>query len=365
MICYRELIPSHYKITAVGSLRVSRWQRMEAQYIGGGIQSELLICYALYEFVIVWRRRMNILQLRYLSEALRQDFNISQVARVLHTSQPGVSVQLRRLERELGMEIFLRERNRLVGLTPMGKSVVDGAERALREIDIIYDLAESNQQDSSGILSIVTTHAQARYRLPAMLQRFGAVYPNVKPVVQLASARPLAEQLALGKADLGLFSDVQPLPEEIVRLPIRSQQRMLLTSPGHPLLRMKKPKLVDLAKYPLILGQYLPNVETILQQFELNSLTPQTIKLANTDVIKAYVEKNMGVAIIAEFTFDAKRDKGLRVRSLTHLFPPTTTYLLLNRKHLLKRYVYEFIQYMSPDLTREVIENALANQVKA
>lgn len=305
---------------------------------------------------------MNFQQLRSVREALRQGFNLTAVADALHTSQPGVSRQIRELEDELGVEIFERVGKRLVGLTPPGRTVLPIVERLLLEADNLRRAGESFTQQDSGALTVVTTHVQARYRLPAAVQDFRRHFPRVVLHLHQGSPGSVAQRLLSGEADIGIATEVLPRFEDLVVLPCYHWSYRVLVAQGHVLADGKPLTLERLAAFPLITydGVYAGRAH-IDEAFAAAGLAPDfTILAMNADVIKTYVELGVGVGIVAEMAYEPARDQALVALDASALFASNTTHIAVRRGAYLREYAYAFIQTFAPALSREVVRAAQA-----
>lgn len=300
---------------------------------------------------------MNIQQLRFICEVARHGIKVSRVAELLHISQPSVSTQIRLLEEELGLTIFTRQRNRLIAVTPVGNEIIERARRALLEIDEIRELARAHSADNSGTLIIAASHTQARFRLPAVLRGFAEHYPRVHITIRPESGRQILDTLRAGQADIGILSSIDDLHSDLFGIPFQTYRRLLLVAPDHPLLEVASPSLDDIARHPIVLYEPSQTGAMILNALErMGRQATSVIKGTNADVVKAYVEQGLGVAVLPELVFDAERDRGLRAINVDHLFPSSTTFVVLNRKHYQRAYAYAFIEILAPQVTRSVIE---------
>jgi len=306
-------------------------------------------------------RSMNFQQLRSVREAVRRGFSLTEVAHALHTSQPGVSRQIRELEEELGIEIFVRAGKRLVGLTPPGRTVLPIVERLLLEAENLKRAGEGFAQEDRGELTIVTTHVQARYRLPPSVQAFRADFPRVVVHLHQGSPDNVAQRLLAGDADIGIATDVLPRYDNLVVLPCYHWNYRVLVPHGHPLAEGVL-TLQRLAAFPLVTydGVYAGRAH-IDHAFEAAGLTPDfTILAMNADVIKTYVELGVGVGIVAEMAYEPARDMALQALDASRLFAPNTTHIAVRRGAFLREYAYAFIQTFAPALTRAVVRAAQA-----
>jgi LysR family cys regulon transcriptional activator len=311
---------------------------------------------------------MNFQQLRSVREAARRGFNLTEVAAMLHTSQPGVSRQIRELEEELGVDIFVRAGKRLTGLTPPGASLLGVVERLLLEAENLRRAGEDFRASERGVLSIAATHSQARYALPQVVRDFRQRYPQVVLHLHQGSPRQVAQMLLAGEADIGVATEALAGYEPLATLPCYRWSHSIIVPPGHPLLQENTPvTLAALARYPIITyEQGYTGRAHIDDAFARAGLTPEVVLTAmDADVIKTYAELGMGVGIIAAIAFDPERDRHLHAIDARHLFEVNLTRLALRRGAWLRGYAYAFIESFVPTLTREVVERALQSQIAA
>lgn len=308
---------------------------------------------------------MNFQQLRAVRETARLGFNLTEVAQALHTSQPGVSRQIRELEDELGIEIFVRAGKRLTGLTPPGEVLLPIVERLLLDADNLKQVGDEFVAQNSGRLSIAATHSQARYALPTVVRDFRAVYPQVTLELHQGSPRQVAAMLLSGEADIGVATEALAQYEQLVALPCYRWTHSIVVPPDHDLLKIDGPvTLQQLARFPIITYEAGYTGRTHIDEaFAKAGLKPSVVLSAmDADVIKTYVELGMGVGIVASIAFDAERDRTLRALDARHLFEVNLTRLAVRRGTWLRGYVYAFIESFAPTLTREVVQRALAGE---
>jgi LysR family transcriptional regulator, cys regulon transcriptional activator len=304
---------------------------------------------------------MNFQQLRSVREAVRCGFNLTEVAAVLHTSQPGISRQIRELEDELGIQVFVRAGKRLTGLTPPGETVLPIVERLLLDLDNLRRAGAEYSAQTSGRLSIAATHSQARYALPSVVRDFRQLYPQVTLSLHQGSPKQVAEMLLDGEADIGVATEALAHYEQLVALPCYRWTHSVVVPPGHELLDGKPLTLKRLARHPIITYETGYTGRTHIDEaFERAKLHPSIVLSAmDADVIKTYVELGMGVGIVASIAFDPERDRSLRAIDAGKLFEVNLTRLAVRRGTWLRGYVYAFIESFAPTLTREVVEKAL------
>jgi LysR family cys regulon transcriptional activator len=304
---------------------------------------------------------MRFQQLRYLSEIARRDLSVSAAAEALHTSQPGVSRQVKELEGELGVEIFVRRGKRLTGLTEPGRAVLAIAERILAEAANLKRAGEEFANARRGSLTIATTHTQARYALPGAVAAFKRRFPDVQLVIHQGNPTQICEMVLRGEAEFAIATEQIAEYPELVSLPCYRWNRCVVVPARHPLARVKPLTLEAVARYPIVTYDFaFANRSLVQKAFDQRSLAPKVVLTAlDADVIKTYVELGLGVGIMASMAFDAKRDRGLRALDASHLFESSTTRLGVKRGAWLRRYAYEFIEMFAPRLPRSVVEPAV------
>ncbi|SFM58954.1 CysB family HTH-type transcriptional regulator [Variovorax sp. OV329] len=303
---------------------------------------------------------MNFQQLRSVREAVRCRFNLTEAAQALHTSQPGVSRQIRELEDELGLELFVRAGKRLTGLTPPGGHLLPIIERMLLESRNLREAGQEFLAQRTGLLSIAATHSQARYALPIAVQEFRGRFPEVRLHLRQGSPQQIAQMLLDGEADVGIATEALSDYPQLVALPSFRWTHSLIAPPGHPLL--DGPLTIErLAAWPLVTyDSGFTGRNRIDQAFAQAGLKPNlAITAMDADVIKTYVELGMGVGLVAGIAFESERDSRLRAVDAGHLFGINTTKLAVRRGAYLRGYVYDFIESFSPTLTRGIVEAAL------
>jgi LysR family cys regulon transcriptional activator len=306
---------------------------------------------------------MNFQQLRSIREASRRGYNLTEVANVLFTSQPGVSRQIRELEEELGVEIFERNGKRLTGLTEPGKGILQIVERLLLEAENLQQASQEYTGVKSGTLTVATTHTQARYVLPKVVQAFRAAFPDVRIALQQSSPEHIADWVLSGKADVGIATEGLSQFEDLVSFPCYRWNHVIVAPDGHPLLGRGKITLQDLAAYPLITYDVgFTGRSHIDDAFKKAGITTDIVLTAmDSDVIQQYVALGLGVGIVASMAIEQNGGKGLQAIEASHLFAPNVTRLAVRRGAYLRSYTYDFILQFAPELKRTDIESALVN----
>jgi LysR family cys regulon transcriptional activator len=304
---------------------------------------------------------MNLQQLRYLHEIVKRELNISDAAKALYTSQPGLSKQIKSLEEELGIEIFVRNGKRLTAITEPGKAVLEIAQRMLHDVDNLKQVGEEFRSQDSGSLTIATTHTQARYALPPVVKQFINRYPKVKLSLHQGNPTQIAQQVLNGEADIAIATESLIMYDELTTLPCYEWQHCIVVPTKHPLLAEKKLTLKKIAQYPIITYDFaFSGRGKINAAFNAHNITPNIVLTAiDADVIKTYVELGLGIGIVAQMAFIPERDKLLRMIDTGNLFQSSTTRIAIRRNEFLRGYTYHFIELFAPHLTREVVTKVL------
>jgi LysR family cys regulon transcriptional activator len=304
---------------------------------------------------------MKIRQLEYLREVSRSNLNITLAAARLHTSQPGISKQIRLLESELGVELFVRNGKHLAEVTPAGKAVLKHAERLLHEAANIRTVAADHDQSAVGSLSIATTHTQARYVLPDVVEQFRARFPKVRLNIHQGSPGEIANLLAQGVADLAIVTELLDPMADLVLLPCYRWNRSVLVPLDHPLRGVNPLTLADIAQYPLITYVFgLTARSDIKRAFASQGLDPEVVLTAlDTEIIKTYVRLGMGVGIAATLAYDPVRDNDLIALDAGHLFESAVACIALRHRVTLRHFVYDFVQLFAPHLSPNLVDQSL------
>ncbi|MDB5763056.1 MAG: transcriptional regulator [Herminiimonas sp.] len=305
---------------------------------------------------------MNFQQLRSIREASRRGYNLTEVANVLFTSQPGVSRQIRELEEELGVEIFERNGKRLTGLTDPGKGILQIIDRLLLEAENLQQASREYSGRKTGTLAVATTHTQARYVLPKVVQTFRSAFPEVRIALQQSSPEHIAEWVLSGKADIGIATEGLSQFEDLISFPCYQWSHVIVVPEGHPLLSHTPISLEDLAAYSLITYDVgFTGRGHIDDAFKRAGIATDIVLTAmDSDVIQQYVALGLGVGIVASMAIEHNHGKGLQAIEATHLFAPNVTRLAVRRGAYLRSYTYDFILQFAPELKRSDIENALS-----
>jgi LysR family transcriptional regulator, cys regulon transcriptional activator len=302
---------------------------------------------------------MKLHQLRYLAAVAQSGLNITAAAQKLHTSQPGVSKQIKLLEDELGFQIFVREGRNLTRITPAGQQVIERAMRILQEAQSIRSLSTELRDEGKGSLSIGTTHTQARYVLPDVVREFRARYPQVRLNLHQGTSEQIAEMAANDRIDCAIATGSESLFAELTLLPCYRWHRTVIVPRGHALADGTRLTLKALAAWPLITYTFSFSGPSSLQQaFARVGLTPNVaITARDADVIQTYVRLGLGVGIVAHMAVDA-HDPDLIAVNAEHLFAPHVTWIGFRRGTLLRRYMYDFAQLLAPHLDRRAVDRA-------
>lgn len=302
---------------------------------------------------------MNFQQLRIIREAVRRNYNLTEVANALYTAQSGVSKHIRDLEDELGIELFVRHGKRLLGLTEPGKELLPMVERILLETHNIKRLAEQFAQRDIGSLAVATTHTQARYALPGVVTRFKETFPKVHLELHQCGPSEIVSLLKAGEVDIGIATEALADDEDLVGFPYYKWHHSIIVPEGHALAALPELTLDAIADYPLITyHEGYTGRARIDRAFAGKGLHPDIVMSAlDADVIKSYVELGLGVGIIASMAYHPKRDAGLKLLDGRTLFEPNTTWIALRRGNYLRDFAYRFIECCTPDLKETTIKD--------
>jgi LysR family cys regulon transcriptional activator len=304
---------------------------------------------------------MKLQQLRYIWEVAQNELNVTATAESLYTSQPGISKQIRLLEEELGIDIFARNGKQFAAITPGGVKIIAIAGQILAKVRDIRQIADEYLNNESGELSIATTHTQARYALPAVIQQFMARYPGIKLTISQGTPAQIAEQVSRGQVDLGIATEGTDLFENLVILPCYQWNRSVLVPRGHALAERTRLTLEELAEYPLITYTFGFTGRSQLDlAFQKAGLHPQlALTAVDADVIKTYVRLGLGIGIVAHIAYEPVADADLVALEAGHLFNPSVTKVVVRRDMYLREFLYDFIKMFAPHLSHELIDEGM------
>ncbi len=309
---------------------------------------------------------MTLRQLRYIAAVARYGLNVSATAEQLHTSQPGISKQIRLLEDELGVEIFERTGRQLTRATPAGEAIIELANRVLRETANIERVADEFRDPHSGSLSIATTHTQARYALPPVIDQFTAAWPRVALHMNQGTPMQIAEMAASGAVDFAIATEAMEHFEDLVMMPCYHWDRAVIVRHDHPLAQKERITLEEIGGEPLITYVFgFTGRSRLDQAFNAAGLTPHVVLTAtDADVIKTYVRHGLGIGILANMAYEPEIDGDLVCLDASHLFASSTTRIAFRRNTRLRSFMYDFIRIFAPHLTPEVVDAALAAETE-
>lgn len=305
---------------------------------------------------------MKLQQLRYIVEVADRDLNVTTAAEHLHTSQPGVSKQIRLLEDELGLRIFERSGKHLSGITSAGEKILYRAREVLAQTSNIESFAAEARAVDKGSITLATTHTQARYALPKTILAFRQQYPSVTLHMHQGAPRQIAEWASRGKADFCVATEAMELFENLVMMPCYHWNRCILVTQNHPLAQLSKVSIQDLAQHPIV--TYVVGFTgrgKINEAFSQHGLEANIVLTAvDADVIKTYVRLGLGVGIVANMAYDPSQDSDLVAIPADHLFSRSTTRLGFRSDMFMRQYFYDFMALFAPHLTPEFIDQVLA-----
>ncbi|CCK76201.1 Transcriptional regulator, LysR family [Oleispira antarctica RB-8] len=304
---------------------------------------------------------MKLQQLRYIWEVAHHDLNVSATAQVLYTSQPGISKQIRLLEDELGVEIFARSGKHLTRITPAGESILKVAGEILRKVESIKQVAQEFSDETKGSLSISTTHTQARYALPSVIESFMGKFPDVSLHMHQGTPMQIAEMAANGGVDFAIATEAMESFGDLIMMPCYRWNRSILVPKGHPLAGHSAPTLEEVAAYPLVTYVFgFTGRSKLDEAFKSRNLTPRVVfTAADADVIKTYVRLGVGIGIVATMAIDDELDDDLVAIDASHLFASSITQIGFRKGTFLRGYMYDFIERFAPHLTSNMVNKAI------
>ena len=306
---------------------------------------------------------MNLHQFRFVQEAVRRNLNLTETAKALFTSQPGISKAILELEEELGVDIFARHGKRLRRVTEPGQQVLKSIEIIMREVANLKRIGEQYSMQDAGTLSVATTHTQARYFLPGPVAQLRRKFPKVQLVLHQGMPEQVARMLLDDVAEIGIATEALAEYDDLVTLPCYEWQHVMVVPAGHPLASVERPTLEQLAAEPLVL--YHPTVTgrtRIDQAFARARLKPSVaLEAIDSDVIKTYVKLGMGVGIVAEIAMQGEGPGSeFAWRPLGHLFGANVTRVAFKRGAYLRQFVFSFAEQLSDRLSPALIQRAMA-----
>lgn len=303
---------------------------------------------------------MKLQQLRYIWEVAHHDLNVSATAQALYTSQPGISKQIRLLEDELGVEIFARSGKHLTRITPAGEAILKIAGDILRKTESIKQVAQEFSDERRGSLSVATTHTQARYALPSVIENFMGRYPDVSLHMHQGTPMQIAEMAADGTTDFAIATEAMELFGDLIMMPCYRWNRSILVPKDHPLARTPRPTLEQVAAFPLVTYVFgFTGRSKLDEAFQSQGLTPKVaFTAADADVIKTYVRLGVGIGIVASMAIDPQTDSDLVTIDASHLFASSVTSIGFRKGTFLRGYMFDFIAAFAPHLNRELVEKA-------
>lgn len=295
---------------------------------------------------------------------VRNNLNVSETAASLYTSQPGVSKQIRQLEDELGVELFERSGRQMVAITPAGEQIIAIAEQILAGTEDIRSIGREHADPHAGDLRLATTHTQARYVLPGIIESFGERYPRVNIHLHQGTPAQMATMVGTGEVDFVIATEGAHHYEDLAMLPCSRWNRAVVVPQGHSLFKLSQLgslTLEALASFPLITYVFgFTGRSQLDRAFHARGLSPKVVlTAADADVIKTYVRLGQGVGIIARMAYEAGRDDDLLALDASHLFDCSITHIGMRRNRKLRPFMYAFIEQFAPHLTRERVDQAL------
>lgn len=303
---------------------------------------------------------MKLQQIKYIFEVARNHLNVSATAESLFTSQPGISKQIRLLEDELGVEIFVRSGKHLTNITPAGREILPIAENILKQVRTIQDIAASHVNQKEGRLNLASTHTFSRYFLPEIVDAYRQKYSKVAMHIYQGGSHDTNKELDDGKLDFALVHDGEENFDDKIQLPCFYWSRCIIVPQNHPLVKAENITFDVLAQYPLLThtssGGNNNQVENI---FKENGFAPEIVFSAtDCEIIKSYVRMGLGVGVIASMAFESDLDADLVSLPLEHLIPHSLVNVVFDRNLYFREFIFSFIESLAPQLSKELILQA-------
>ena len=301
---------------------------------------------------------MTLQQLKALCEVVERGLNFSRTAAALNTTQPAISRMIRSLEQEMGAELMVRSGTRIVRLTPQGEDVVARARKILLDVKNLGRMASERSESRSGTMTIATTHTQAAYGLVSVVKQFTGAYPEVNLQLRHGSPSEIAQWVSRGEVDIGISATPKTIPGNVVSVDAYPIERCIIAPPGHPILRIRKPGIADIARYPIIAYDERAQTGLLLNElFAREGLEPRVVmKATDSDVVMSYVEAGIGIALLQKQIVKYHKRKGIRAVDINHLLPPAMTKLSLRKDAYLRSFMYDFIAMVAPQWNRTALE---------
>ena len=303
---------------------------------------------------------MKLQQLRYIWEVAHHELNVSATAQSLYTSQPGISKQIRLLEDELGVEVFSRSGKHLTRITPAGERIIATAGEILRKVDSIKQIAQEFSNERKGTLTLATTHTQARYALPPIIQKFIKNYPDVSLHMHQGTPMQISELAANFGVDFAIATEALELFSDLIMMPCYRWNRTILVPRDHPLAAVSRLSVEDVAAHPIVTYVFgFTGRSKLDEAFSERGLEPKVVFTAtDADVIKTYVRLGLGIGIVAQMAYDPVADSDLVALDASHLFEPSVTKVGFRRGTYMRKFMYDFVELFAPHLTRELVDQA-------
>jgi LysR family cys regulon transcriptional activator len=309
---------------------------------------------------------MKLQQLRYIWEVARHELNVSVTAQSLYTSQPGISKQIRMLEDELGVEIFSRSGKHLTRVTPAGEAILGIVSDILRKVESIKQVAQEFNDEHKGSLSIATTHTQARYALPSVIESFIKAYPDVALHMHQGTPIQISEMAAEGSVDFAIATEALELFGDLIMMPCYRWNHVLVVPKDHALCQLTTLTLADIAQFPIVtyvLG--FTGRSKVDDAFLNQGLTPKIVfTAADADVIKTYVSLGLGIGIMSTLA-SQELDDSLVALDASHLFASSVTNIGFRKGMFMRGYMYDFVEKLAPHLSRVIIDEASSRATRA
>lgn len=237
--------------------------------------------------------------------------NVSRAAEALYLTQPAITARLKSLERDLGVELFVRT-HRGMKLTDAGRAFLPYAERTLATVDEGRQLMTNLKQGTSGALLIAAAPAVSTYLLPEILRAFRTTHPHVRLGVRTGHTEEVLDLVLRGEAHIGLGRPIHN--SEVELIPVLEDEMVLVVSARHPFASRGKVRMDELAEERLILFDRTSSYHELTSSLFRNAgiVPASTLELDNVEAAKKMVQQGLGVALLPRMALAQE----LRARSL-------------------------------------------------
>ena len=257
--------------------------------------------------------------------AVARTGNITRAAEQLFLTQPALTARLQALEREVGEQLFVRDR-RGTRLTELGRAYLPHAQRALQAAEDGQRHLEALRRGSEGELVIGGAPAVSTYVLPAVLKQFRSAYPGIRISVRTGHSEEVLALVLSRAVQIGLVRALDH--PDVSAIPIYEDELVLVVDPAHAFARRDAIRLREIAAEQLILFDRTSSYHGLTSAlFREAGVVPRSLlELDNVEAAKKMVEAGLGVALLPRIALEAelagRRLREVRVRDVAPVRRP-------------------------------------------